>query len=1019
MTLSDLSIKRPVFAWILMFALIIFGAISLGRLGLAQIPNVDFPTVTISTVWEGSAPEIMEAELVDQIEQRVISVEGLREMRSSIRQGQATVDLDFEINRDVDAAVQDVQSALSQINLPLGVDPPTVRKQNPDADPIMWIGVGGDRPARDVIEYVELYIKDQFQVVPGVGEVRTAGFTERNLRVHVDGEKLKQYELTVQDVLRALQLEHAEIASGYLENEKNEINLRTMGEAMTPEQVGDILITRRGNQPVYNTRIRLRDVARVEDGLAEVRTIARASGNPGVALGIAKQRGENEVEVSKRVRAKLEQIKKTLPQDLYIQVNVDFTRFSEQSVKFTLKELVVAALVTGLVCFLFLGSWTASVNVLLSIPTSIFGTFTVLYFMGLSLNMFTLLALALSIGIVVDDAIMVLENIVRHFQMGKDRMTAAREGAREITFAAVATSIAVMAIFLPVFFLSGIIGKFLFQFGVAMTAAVAFSLLEAITITPMRCSRFMRREEDNAFTRALDRLFGKWRNFYGEILTWALAHPMRVVLVSMVFFGLSLGLMPMIRKEFMPAQDQSLIRLGVETPVGSSLAYTQAKVQEIESVIKKIPEIERFTAFVGGFSGVPNQAFMAVKLMEKDQRQRTQAQIMTALRKDLAEIKGVRIRPLDFNLRGLTPRRAEPLEFNLRGPSLQVLKEKAGVIKEKLAATGLTADLDTNYREGQPELRIFPDREAAAARGVSMEEIGRTIQAALGGVRQGKFTKEGRRYDVRVRLQQEERLKPEDVEKLQVRNVYGELIPLTSVVKSEVKPTVQSLNRVNRQQSISIKGNIAEGKSQATALAAAEKISREVLPEGYTFNLEGGSRLFAESGGQMLFLFAMGILVAYMVLACQFDSFVHPVTVLMALPFSISGALITLMLFNKSLNLYSIIGIILLAGIVKKNSIMLVEFTNQQREAHGLGAMEALRQACPIRLRPILMTSLATIAAAVPMAFSTAPGAETRVPMAITIIGGVLVSTLFTLVVVPCVYLMFSWLEKRTVPARD
>jgi HAE1 family hydrophobic/amphiphilic exporter-1 len=1017
-TLPELSIKRPVMAWMIMSSLIVFGAISLSRLGVSYMPDIDFPTLDISVTWEGAAPELIEAEIVDEIEQDVIAVEGLKEIRSSIRQSQANISLEFEINRNIDSALQEVQTALSQVQLPLSVEPATLQKQNPEDDPIIWIGVSGERPFRDLIEYVDLYLADQFQTIPGVGEVILGGFTERNLRVWIDNDKLKAYQLSALDLVRAVEREHAEVAAGFIENSEQEINLRTMGEGMTPEEVGDILILQRGGQPIYDTTIRIKDVATVEDGLSLVRRKIRIDGREAIGLGIKKQRGSNEVEVAKAVHAKVEEIKKTLPKDLFIRVNVDFTRFVVQSIYFTQKELIIASFLTAVICFLFLGNWSSAFNVLLSIPTSIVGTFMVVYFMGFTLNLFTMLALTLVIGIVVDDAIMVLENIERHFHMRKGRVRAAREGAREIMFAAIAASVAVMAIFLPVAFMQGVIGKFFFQFGVTLSAAVALSLLEAVTLTPMRCSQFMAEGGSDPVTRWVSAKAGLWlgwlKDRYHDTLHTALNFRWGVILVSIVLFGLSLLSVTTLRQEFVPAQDQNFIRMSMETPVGSSLEYTYQKCIEIEKYLQSRPEVAQYLMSVGGGvgGGQANIAFVPVVLTDKDKRDKSQNQLMTEFRKDLASMEGVTVRLGDLSLRGLTARRSLPVEFNIRGVDYGQLRDAAVKITEGMKATGLMVDVDMGYREGQPELRIIPDREAAALRGVSMDDLGRTINAAMGSVRQGKFTSNGRRYDVRVQLREDERLKPEDINQLQIRTGYGELIPLTDVVRLEEVKTVQTISRVNRQRAVSITANLKEGVSQTKALEESQKIAESVLPEGYTFNLEGGSQTFKESFGSLWFTLLIGIAVAYMILAAQFNSFLHPFTVLLALPFSVTGVFLILLLFNQSVNLFSMIGLILLFGIVKKNSILLVEFTNQIREHERLEVRAALEKACPIRLRPILMTSCATIGAAVPTALSGAPGSEARVPMALTIIGGVLVSTFFTLYVVPCAYSLLSKWER-------
>ena len=491
-SLADLSIRRPVFAWMLMAALIIFGAIGLSRLGVSEQPDVDFPVLTINVTWSGASPEVMETEIVDRIEEQVLSIEGIRNVNSQIQQGQASVTMEFEIDRNVDAALTEVQSKLSNVELPSGADPATIVKSNPEDQPIVLLSASS--PKRDLhalTEFLELNVVDQLKILPGVGEVTLAGYQQRNLRVWVDNNKLKPLQLTILDIKNALSSEQVEEAAGYLENSQNEMNVRTMGEGVSAEEVGNLRIKKRGGEEIYNSNIRIKDVARVEDGLDDIRHMAVINGKIGIGIGIKKQHGTNSVAVAKAVNDRLAELKKTLPPDVTIAVNFDSSVFIKDAIHETEFTLILSALITSVVCFLFLGSVSSTINVLLSIPTSVMGTFAVLYFMGFTLNFFTLLGLSLAIGIVVDDAIMVLENIIRHSEMGKSRVLASRDGAREITFAALAATIAVVAIFLPVAFMSGIIGRFFFQFGITISAAVLLSLVEAITVTPMRCSQFM------------------------------------------------------------------------------------------------------------------------------------------------------------------------------------------------------------------------------------------------------------------------------------------------------------------------------------------------------------------------------------------------------------------------------------------------------------------------------------------------------------------------------------------------
>jgi hydrophobe/amphiphile efflux-1 (HAE1) family protein len=1016
MTLSDISIRNPVFAWMLMLGLILFGAVSYSRLGISQLPDVDFPVLNLSVAWPGAAPDVIEAEIVDPLEQAVVSVEGITDLNSSIREGSATISLEFDLNRNIDAALQEVQAAISRVRLPLDVDPPTIRKQNPEDQPIMWMAISSKTMSlRELITFVELRIKDQFQILPGVGEVQLGGYTERNLRIWVNNENLAKYELTILDIRDALQRGHIETAAGTLENDRQQLNLRFMGEGLKPEDVGNILITSRGGRPIYNSEIRLKDVIRVEDGLADIGRISRSDGTPSIGIGIRKQRGANAVEVGENVRKRMQEISQGLKEDMRIEIVFDTSIFVKEAVDESEFTLVLSALVTAFVCFLFLGSLRPTFNILLSIPTSIIGTFTFMYFFGFTLNLFTILALALAIGIVVDDAIMVLENIYRHKALGKSRVNAAKEGANEITFAATAATIAVIAIFLPIAFMKGVIGKFFFQFGVTITAAVFLSLIEAITLTPMRCSEMMEEQyNESTLARILGGLFGRISSIYRKMLAICLRARFLVIIISLVLFCVSLKFFSLLRKEFIPPQDQGTFIARMETPVGSSIEFTSQAVKKVEDFLKQHNEIVHTFISIGGFGGGEgNSATTFVTLKPRSQRKLSQDEIMQIIRKQFSGDKNLKVVLQDLSTRGLTARRGFPVDINIRGPEWDVLNEKSQEIIKKLEDTGLVMDTDTDYRLGQPEVRVWPLRETAAQLGVTMESISSTVEAAMGGVRQGKFTKDGRRYDVRVRMEGQERLSPEDILNLSVRNIHGELVPMKNVVRIEETKTLQTITRKNRERSISIYANVAPGKSQSEALSKAQEIAKQSMPPGYRVFLGGGAQTFIESFDSLVFVLWLGILVAYMVLASQFNSFIHPLIVFLSMPFSLSGALMGLYFFNQSLNLYSMIGIILLMGIVKKNAILLVEFTNHKRFVEGLGVKEAILEASPIRLRPILMTSFATLAAALPPALALGPGAETRVPMAITILGGVLVSTFFTLFVTPCTYSLMAKLERK------
>ena len=1008
--------------------LIVFGLISMSRMGISQLPDVDFPVVSISVTYPGAAPEVVETNVVDILEDAAMTVEGVRSVSSTSRYGTASITIEFNLDRNIADALQEVQTkvAAAQRYLPDDIDPPVIRKTNPEDQPIMWVSLTSTKHTRrELMRYVKDYLKDRFSSVPGVGELALGGYIDPNLRVWVSGKKLRRYDLAVTDVMNAITAEHSELPAGQITTGRLEYDVRTMGEASTPKEFENIVIPARGGQPVYS-QILLKQVATVEDGLDDIRRISRANGQSAVGLGIRKQRGSNAVAVAQAVKARMAEVNKQLPDGMKLDVNFDSTKFIEDSVNEFKFALVLSVLVTALVCWLFLGSWTATLNVVLAIPTSIIGTFMILYFFGFTLNTFTLLGLSLAVGIVVDDAIMVLENIVRHREMGEDRITAALNGTRQVTFAAIAATLAVVAIFLPVAFMSGVIGKFFFQFGITMTAAVLLSLLEALTLTSMRSAEFVQVGERNTrFGMAVDRLFHRSARLYHRVLESSLRHPILVVTVSLVFFISSLYAFVHVNKEFIPKQDQSSFVVRAQTSVDSSLEYTNSISKKAEAFFLSRPEVRRHLVAVGGFGtgGRSNVVNMFVSLKPKGQRgidpkaghELSQEEMMGVTRKALKKAGFQKVSVFDLSGRGFSASRGFPVEIAVQGRDWDKLAQYSQEIIDKLNATGLVTDTDSDYELGKPEVRIYPDRAKAAARGVSVESIATTVNAMIGGVVVGQYSSGGHRYDIRVKLEENEADHVNQIKNLFVRNNRGELIRLADVVTIKEGKALTQINRNDRERAIKIFANIAPGKSQQEAISRAQKIAKEVLPTDYHLRLVGSSQSFQETFESLWFVLVLGVVVAYMVLASQFNSFIHPFTVLMALPFSISGAILSLLIFGESINIFSFIGFILLMGIVKKNSILLVDFTNQIRARGEESIRTALLEACPIRLRPILMTSMATIAAALPLALALGPGAELRAPMAIAVIGGVIVSTMLTLVVVPSVYLLLSRFERRRI----
>ncbi len=1008
-----------------MFGLIVFGGISFMRMGISQLPDVDYPVVSVNIRLEGAAPEVIETSVVDIVEDAVMSIQSIRSVTSRSENSEGTITIEFELNRDIDLAIQDVQAKVDSVlqKLPKDIISPTIRKSNPEDQPIMLLTLESDKyPLKDLMSYTNDRIKNQFSTVAGVGDITLGGYRDPNLRIWVDASELNSYELSVNDVINTIQNEHLEGPAGQLQDGKRQLNVRTMGEAKTIEEFGNLVINQRGGQP-NNIPMHLKQVAHIEEGLADALSISRAMGTPGVALNILKQRGSNAVAVARAVRAKVAEVQKGLPEGMKLSVNFDSTRYIEQAVNELNFTLLLSALLTGLVCWMFLGSWSSTLNVLLAIPTSVVGTFIVLYFAGFTLNTFTLLGLSLSIGIVVDDAIMVLENIIRHQEKGKSRILAALTGSKEITFAAMAATISVVAIFLPVAFMSGVIGKFFFQFGVTITVAVLLSLVEALTLTPMRCSQFVDAgKRTTRFGRGVEWVMDKTRDHYAGSLAFALNHRIKVIVAALIIFALSFSALSFLNKEFIPAEDQSRFNVRLKTPVGSALTYSDLKFSEVEKFLAKRPEVDRYVLRVGGGSpGDSNSGSVLVTMKDRGKRgidpkaghELGQQEFMDLCRKNFNKIPDVRAVVQDLSLRSFTASRGFPVEFTVQGPDWDKLAGYSQQIMDKLEKTGLVTDLDTNYSLGQPELHVLPDRKKASEHGVNIASISQVVEAMIGGVPVNTYEKGGHRYDIRVKLEEGKEDPRTKVNSLFVRNNRGELVPLSDLVTMEERKSMVEIWRSNRERSITVYANVKAGESQQKALLATQDIAKRILPPEYHIAMTGSSQTFADSLQSLVWVLLLGIVVAYMVLASQFNSFIDPLSVLMALPFSISGALMALFIAHRSINIYSVIGLILLMGIVKKNSILLVDFTNQVRERGAPSVRKALLTACPIRLRPILMTSVATIAGALPAALAFGPGAESRNPMAIAVIGGVVFSTMLTLYVVPCFYSVMSRFEGK------
>lgn len=995
---------------------ILFGILAVMRIGVSQFPDVDNPTVSISVSWPGASPEDVETGIINPVEDAISQVTGVQEITSSAKQGSARVTATFDISRNIDLALQDIQAKIAQTQrqMPNGAMPPVVSKSNPDDQPIITVGVSGAFARQLLADIARYQIEDRLQTVPGVGQVTMMGYLDRNVRIWVDADKLVATGTVVTDITSALTKQHVTSSGGQMANGQRALDVRVLGEAADLETIRNIVIRKVGS-----AEVKLGDVALVEDGFQDITTIARSTSRgaeavPVQAMGILKQPGSNAVGVAKEVRKALDDVQKTLPEGMKVEVLFDTTGFIEESVNEIALELVLAVVLTAGVCWLFLGSLSATMNVLFAIPMSLLGTIAILYFAGYTLNTFTLLGLSLAVGLVVDDAVMVMENIFRHAEMGKDRVAAASEGTKEITFAALAATIAVIAIFLPVAFMSGVIGKFFLQFGVTLSVAVAISYIEAITLAPSRCAQMLRNTHHEE--RAADRAFNALARGYGRALGWSMKSPWLVLFTGVAVLGVSILVATRIKQEFVPSQDQSRLAVRLTTAVGADLDETDRLTKIAERILAKHPEIDRILTNVNVGS-----AQLSLTLVDPGKRKQTQGELQAVFRKELANIPGLRTTVQDLSQQGFAGQRGSPVEFSVRGSDWTQLVGLATKLKAQTAESGLVVDIDSDYQIGAPQLTIAPDRARAADVNVNVSDIATAVSTLVGGVIVGQYSTAGRRMDMRMRLLAAQRTRPEDLSSLRVRPTADAgkpatsvttLIPLSSVVTTKEQPELQSINHADRQRAIRVYGNVAPGHSQSEALAFVATLQKD-LPPGYSVVLSGQSSQFGDAMGSLVFALIVGILVAYMVLASQFNSLLHPVTVLTILPLSLAGAMFALFAAGRTLNVFSMIGLLLLMGIVKKNSIILVDYANEVREKEQLDAVESMKRAGPVRLRPILMTAVATLMAAVPSALGLGPGAETRGPMADAIIGGLILSTALSLFVVPAFYVLTDRAKSR------
>jgi len=1008
MFLSDISVRRPVLASMLSLAIVLFGAIGYTRLSVREYPDIDPPIISVSVFLPGANPRVMESAVTDILEEELSTVEGLRTLTSTSAEQSSNITLEFNLSRSVESAAQDVRDKVSRVRgrLPREVQEPVIAKQDADAQAFYWLALSGENYSLlELSDIGDRVVKQRLQSIPGVGNSFIAGERRYSMRIWLSAKELAARGLTVQDVEDAVRSRSVEIPAGRIESDHREFSVRSLGELKTPQEFGDLVVANQGGQLV-----RLGDLARVELGPRDERSVLRFNGTSAVAVGIVRQSKANMVEVADSIRAQLPEIEQALPPGVTLQTAFDQSVYVKRSITETVDTLFLAFVLVVIVIFLFLRNLRATFIPGLAIPVSIIGAFSVMYALGYSVNTFTLLALILAIGLVVDDAIIVLENAYRHQEeLGEDPETAAMRGTSEIGFAVIATTIALVAVFAPLAFLEGTTGRLFNEFGVALAGSVVISGFVALTLTPMLCARILRVPKSHGRVyQALERGLDWMATTYARTLGWAM-HRRTIILgsaaLSLVVAGVTFTAL---KREFIPAEDRGFFMVSTTAPQGATVQYTDSYQRQVEAIVGKVPEIRTYFSVVG-FGGDVSGGIVFVNMKDWRERVRSTQQVIGGVMPQLFAIPGVMafaFAPSPIGGFG------SPVQFIVKHHDLDSLVAiLPGFLARASQIPGLV-NVQSNLKVNKPELTVRYDRDRAEDLGVSVSAVGSTLETMLGGRRVTTFTRDNKLYDVMVQMDPADRATPSDISTLYVRGRGGELVNLAAVTSVEEGVGPQRLFHHNRQPSFTITANLMPGFTLGEALDSLNAVAAALLPLGSSTALSGESREFAESGSALYFAFGLALLVVYMVLAAQFESLVHPFTVLLAVPLAVTGALVTLFLVGSTLNLYSQIGMILLIGLASKNSILLVEYANQLRE-RGLGLLEATLEAGRVRLRPILMTAFATIFGAVPIALGLSAGSESRQPLGYVIVGGILVATFLTLYLVPVVYVIFETLRER------
>jgi multidrug efflux pump len=1001
MSLSSTSINRPVLSTVFALVILLFGLVGVTFLGIREFPSVDPPIINVMTSYPGANSDVIETQITEPLEQSVNGIPGIRSLTSVSSQGMSNITVEFELSVDMETAANDTRDKVSQAmrQLPQDCDPPVVAKADADANPIMLLTVESDkRSLLELSEVAELTIKEQLQTISGVSAVNIFGQKRYAMRLMLDPVKLAGYQLTPLDVRNAILRENVELPSGSIEGNNTQLTIRTLGLMTTPKEFNDLIIKQSGDQI-----IRFSDIGNAELGPEDIRQIMKRDGVPMVGTAIIPQPGANQIDIVDEVYKRVEFMRKDIPSDIKIKIGYDNTQYIRNSIKEVKDTIYIAFALVVIIIYFFLRSWRATLIPILVIPVSLVGTFFIMYLAGYSINVLTLLAIVLAIGIVVDDAIVVMENIYVKVENGLPPVEAGLAGSKEIYFAIIATTITLISVFFPIVFLSGITGRLFREFAIVMAGAVGISAFLALSLTPMVSTKLLRRETRHSwFFRHTEKFFNGLNNWYRKALTSFLKVRQVTFLILLAAIGLVILLWKAIPAEMAPLEDRSMITVNTVVPEGSTYEFVLGYIDDLaKSVDQLVPEKSGMISMVR--TGMSNVRIM---LVDPKQRKRSQQEISDQLAGVFR--KKTKARAMVMQQSTFGGRRAGlPVQYVLQATTIEKLRDVLPAFMVKVMENPTFQMADVNLKFTKPELRIHIDRDKASNLGVSTQNIGQTLQLALSGQRFGYFFMNGKQYQILGDLARGDRNKPLDLKSLYVRNSAGNMIQLDNLVTLTEETAPPQLYRYNRFVSATISAGLAPGKTISQGLEEMDKIAKGTLDETFRTALAGDSKDFRESSSSLMFAFVLALILIFLVLAAQFESFKDPFIVMMTVPLAVTGALIFMWYFNVTMNIFSEIGIIMLIGLVTKNGILIVEFANQRKRS-GLKKFEAIKEAASARFRPILMTSLATILGIMPLALGLGTGAQSRVSMGIAVIGGMLFSTLLTLFVVPAIYTYIS-----------